>query len=574
MNDVSPFSRAMERLRGRFERLYGAARAGLCVERARMLVGRYGVGPSAMPERTWSTADALLIAYGDSVRAPDESPLATLRRFMDERLPNVFNTVHVLPFFTYSSDDGFSVIHYRQVRPDLGTWDDLDALAAGGRRVMMDLVLNHASRSSNWFRDYVLGVAPGRDYFVEITPDMDLSRVVRPRTTPLATSVRTRAGERQVWTTFSADQMDLNFANPDVLFEFLDLIFFYYIHGARLFRLDAVAYLWKTPGTPCIHLAQTHEIVALIRDFIIMAMPDAALVAETNVPHAENISYFGGGNEARMVYQFTLPPLLMHALLTGDVRSLRSWLIGLEDPPPECTFLNFTASHDGIGVRPLEGILPEAEIERLAQHVVARVGHVSMRRTADGQERPYELNCTYFDALGFPGEPTTRHTARFLCSQTLMCALKGIPAVYFNSLLAAPNDTSLARETGRPRSLNRTLWTMESIAARLADPDSAAPRVFSSMIRMIQARASCEAFDPHGTQRVREADADSMTLTLERVSPDGRARVLAVHNLSDRPSRTEGFRECHSTDLLTGDPIPPGSLVLAPYQSRWLLAQP
>ncbi|MBP7274745.1 MAG: alpha-amylase [Kiritimatiellae bacterium] len=569
MSDLSPFPRLLQPVHGRFERLYGAERAADCVDRLRMMIGRYGVGPSGDPERPWQTGDAALIAYADAVRAEGETPLATLRRFLDERMPGLFNIAHVLPFFPYSSDDGFSVIHYRHVRPDLGSWSDLEALAAGGRRLMVDLVLNHTSRESNWFRDYILGIAPGRDFFIEIAPDMDLSRVVRPRTSALATSVHTRSGSRKVWTTFSADQIDLNFANPDVLFEFLDLLFLYYSHGARLFRLDAIAYLWKTSGTGCIHLPQTHEIVALLRDVLELAMPDAALVTETNVPHEENVSYFGHGRESRMVYQFTLPPLLLHTLLSGDARPLADWVTHLQDPPPGCTFLNFTASHDGIGVRPLEGILPDPAVEALADHVRARGGDVSMRRAAGGLDRPYELNTTYFDALGKREDSVVLHLARFLCSQTIACALKGIPAIYFNSLVAAPNDHALARQTGRARSLNRTLWMEGDLSARLSDPASPASVALQGFRRILPARTSCEAFHPHGRQEVLRTPPE--VFGLERVSPDGRVRVRALHNITAGTVRVpEGAGAGPQVDLISGTSYPGGDLALAPYQAVWL----
>ncbi len=352
-------------LRHRFDRLY--KKIGLhCFERMQMIVGRYGVGVDIKPPvEPWSEKDAVLITYGDMVRAADERPLATLHSFLNRHLKKAFNTVHVLPFFPYSSDDGFSVIDFREVNHDLGTWDDIEALSRDFR-IMADLVLNHVSRQSRWFRYYVAGVSPARFYFIEADPAADYSSVVRPRATPLLSSTQTRDGERHVWTTFSDDQVDLNFKNPDVLFEFIDILFFYISKGVRVFRLDAIAYLWKDLGTPCIHLPQTHQIVKLFRDIIELLAPDVLLITETNVPQDENISYFGNGDEAHIVYQFPLPPLLLHALQTGQGRYLTEWAAALPALPRGRTFLNFTASHDGIGVRPLEGILSDAEIAKLA----------------------------------------------------------------------------------------------------------------------------------------------------------------------------------------------------------------
>ncbi|MFH0910728.1 MAG: alpha-amylase family glycosyl hydrolase, partial [Planctomycetota bacterium] len=353
----------VQRFRKRFEALYGA-RADACLGRLAMFVGRYGVGSGLFlgrqAARPLTEQDAVLITYGDTIRRADEKPLRTLRRFLEERLTGVVNTVHILPFFPYSSDDGFAVTDYRTVRPELGRWQDIRAIGARFR-LMFDLVLNHASVRGPWFQDYLNGILPGRRYFLERDAGEDLSQVVRPRSSPLLTEVLTPLGPRRIWTTFGADQADLNFANPDVFFEMLDILFLYLSMGAGMIRLDAIAYLWKEPGTPCIHLPQTHEIVKLLRDILSYVSPQAILVTETNVPHAENVSYFGAGDEAHMVYRFGLPPLVLHALRSGSARPLTRWAEGLSAPPEGCAFLNFTASHDGIGLRPIEGILTARE---------------------------------------------------------------------------------------------------------------------------------------------------------------------------------------------------------------------
>jgi hypothetical protein len=374
---------AVTRLRGRFVRLYGEAIADRCLDRLGMLIGRYGVGAQTggAPTR-WDQRTAVLITYGDSLREPDRPPLETLKTFADGRLRDAFSAVHVLPFFPSSSDDGFSVVDYREVRPDLGHWEDVKALGAHFD-LMFDLVLNHVSRQSEWFRVWAEGDAPYRDFFLETDPLLDLSQVVRPRSLPLLTPVRRNGQEVHLWTTFSADQIDLNFGQPDVLFEFLDILFGYIAAGARIIRLDAIAFLWKRPGTSCLHLAETHEVVKLMRDIVDVAAPSVWLLTETNVPHQENISYFGAGDEAHLVYQFSLPPLLLHALQTGSGRYLTKWAAALGAPPAGCTYLNFTASHDGIGVRPLQGLLPEEELERVLERVRARGGQVSTRRAGD-----------------------------------------------------------------------------------------------------------------------------------------------------------------------------------------------
>jgi len=571
----------MDRVRTRLGRLYGSEVTPRLMERLALLAGRYDkMWQSDGRTALWDQRDAVLITYGDMVRSPGERPLVTLRRFLDERLQGAIPAVHILPFFPYSSDDGFSVIDYRAVNPDLGRWEDVQALGQG-HRLMFDLVLNHVSRGSSWFRDYVNGIAPARHYFISVDPATDLSAVVRPRTTPLLTPAQTRRGVHHLWTTFSADQKDLRFTNPDVLFEFLDILLLYVSNGARIIRLDAIAYLWKAIGTPCIHLPETHEVVKLLRDVLGMLAPGVILITETNVPHAENISYFGDGDEAHMVYQFSLPPLLLHALQTGNAVYLRRWAGSLPPPPAGCTFLNFTASHDGIGVRPLEGLVPGKQLRALIEGVKERGGYVSVRTRPDGSESPYELNITYFDALSDPGQtPSTQHIARFLCSQAVMLALRGVPAVYFHSLTATPNDTVGVEVTGRARSINRKRWDAQELARLLDDASTPAARVFQAYLRLLTLRAAHPAFHPDGPQRVLPLDRG--LFGVERVAPDGSETILAISNLGAQGRKvTLDQRLTRSAnvqvweELITGKPgTGPGKRTwgIAPYETVWLRA--
>ena len=372
------------RLRGRLAELYGD-QADACLARLLTLVSHH---PSPGPRHTadWDQRDVLLVCYGDQVQAPGRPHLQTLLDFLTAYdLPRSLRQVHLLPFFPSSSDDGFAVIDYRAVEPELGTWNDISEL---GRHfeLMFDLVINHVSVSSLWFQNYVKGEPPYDRFFLEVDPGADLSRVVRPRSSPLLTSVPTDRGVRHVWMTFSADQVDLDYHNPDVLLEMIGVLLLYLQRGARLIRLDAIAYLWKELGTSCIHLRPTHVVVKLLRDLVDAVAPGTLLITETNVPHAENVSYFGDGDEAHLVYQFSLPPLLLEAFVSEDATVLCDWLERLEPARPGTTYLNFTASHDGIGVRPLEGLLPGERIARLVDAVRQRGGLVSTRRLANGEE--------------------------------------------------------------------------------------------------------------------------------------------------------------------------------------------
>ena len=380
----------LEKMRIRFNRLYGPQEEGHLMERLVGLIGRYGIGLERhCCSELWSEQSAVLITYGDSIRNDGEAPLSVLKRFADRYLAGAINTIHILPFFPYSSDDGFSVIDYRAVDSALGDWKDVQQIRSEFN-LMFDLVLNHCSRKGRWFADYVADIAPYRNFFIEADPEVDHSNVTRPRALPLLTPVHTRHGDTHLWTTFSDDQMDLNFANPDVLFEFFDILLHYVAHGAGIIRLDAIAYLWKQIGTRCIHLEQTHEVVKLFRDLLDMVAPDVILLTETNVPHEENISYFGAGDEAHMVYQFSLPPLLLYGLINGNASYLTNWAASLDELPDHCTYFNFTASHDGIGVRPLQGIIPDDELQKLAGHVRSLGGMFQPKPTA--MERKVHMN--------------------------------------------------------------------------------------------------------------------------------------------------------------------------------------
>ncbi|MBI1372740.1 MAG: DUF3459 domain-containing protein [Phycisphaera sp.] len=571
--------RIFDQLTARIKRLYPNA-ASDTLRRVRLLLGRYDTAlpPIADDDAPrWTAADNVLITYGDTVRVTQAGaktpPLETLGQFCRERLAGVVDTIHILPFCPWSSDDGFSVIDYTKVDANLGDWDDIRALQHDFR-LMFDLVLNHCSSRSGWFRDYLTGIAPPRYFFHEVEPGTDLSAVTRPRQSPLLTKVRTRAGDRWVWTTFSADQVDLNFANPDVLMEFLEILLTYVVNGARIIRLDAIAYLWKTIGTPCIHLPETHEVVKLMRDVLELMAPHVVLLTETNVPHEQNVSYFGDGDEAHMVYNFSLPPLTLHALQTGTAKHLTKWAASLSDPPPGCTYLNFTASHDGVGVRPLEGLLPKKQITELADTVKQLGGHVSEKSNSDGSTSPYELNIAYFDAMARPGEDDAdMKVRRFLCSQLIALGLRGVPAMYFHSLVATPNDHLNVKMRGYPRAINRHKWEHDKLAALLDDPDTVHARVFDEYGRVIRLRAAQPAFDPDAAQKVHRLGDELLVFT--RKADD--QSICCVHNLTNQPVDADvskcgvPFAKPPARDLLTDETLPtPGLAPLAPYQVRWL----
>jgi len=534
----------------------------------------HGVDKYLLPESgRWSEKDSILITYGNSIQTPGEIPLRTLSNFLANNIGGIIPNVHILPFFPYSSDDGFSVIDYRQVNPDWGDWDDV-ALIAKNFDLMIDLVVNHCSRENLWFFDYIANNEPYSDYFIEVDPETDVSAVTRPRNTPLLTPVHTHRGVRHVWATFSEDQIDMNFANPVVLLEFLQILLLYVERGARLIRLDAIAYLWKRIGTNCIHLPETHEVVKLMRDVLEFCAPRTILLTETNVPVAENLSYFGDGDEAHMVYQFGLPPLVLHALNRGNSSFLTDWADKIPPLPQGCTYLNFTASHDGIGVRPVEGLLPEREVLDLIDCMHRFGGFVSMKANSDGSQSPYEINITLFDAcMGTRRGADHYQVQRFLCSQAIMLAIQGIPAVYIHSLLATPNDLEHVERTGRTRSINRKIWDESELQCLLNNPVTPQAEAFNELRRMIKIRSGQKAFHPDARQDIVNINTD---LFINRRT-HAEQTLFAISNVTERmlklPLASLGFLPDGLKDILAADDvIVKEELVLAPYQSVWLTA--
>lgn len=528
------------------------------------------------PQR-WSEKDVLMICYGDSIVEKKTRPLQTLHRFLCEYLPDTFSSVHILPFFPYSSDDGFSVIDYRLVNPKLGDWEDINRIA-NDFKLMVDLVINHVSRESLWFYDYVADNHPARDFFIELPADTDTSMVTRPRNTPLLAAVNTPRGIRHVWATFSEDQIDLDFSNPDVLLEFIDILLYYIANGARLIRLDAIAFLWKKPGTNCIHLDETHEVVKLMRDILEHIAPDCILLTETNVPHAENLSYFGDGDEAHMVYQFSLPPLVLHALNRGTAKYLTAWASELPPIHQHCTYLNFTASHDGIGLRALEGILPEHEKESLLESMHRFGGFVSMKANPDGQDTPYEINISLFDALQGTRRGTDQwQVDRFICSQAIMLGMQGIPALYIHSILATPNDLHGVELSGRTRSINRKKWDYDELQSLLESHNTPNHEVFHELKRIIEIRKTEACFHPNSAQEV--LDVSPGLFTILRKDENSGRQLLAIYNvtsvaqvisLKDRPDLSDHI-DWH--DIVSDKKLPGilPSVNLQPYQFIWLI---
>jgi glycosidase len=554
-------------------------------ERLRLLLEQFSkqvVSNKEESDESLSHRDIILITYPDQVTESDKMPLGSLADFCEDHLAGLISAIHILPFYPSSSDDGFSVVDYRQVDPRLGTWRDI-SLIGQKFRLMFDAVINHTSVQSAWFKGFLQDDPKYRDFFICIDGDPDLSKVVRPRALPLLTPFNTPSGTRQVWTTFSDDQADLNYHDPDVLLEIIDTILSYVAHGAKFIRLDAIAYLWKEIGTPCIHLPQTHLVIQIIHAVLDQVAPYVLLITETNVPHEENVSYFGdGSNEAQLVYNFALPPLVLHTLLTENAHPLSSWVSDLVLPSNKVTFFNFLASHDGIGINPVRGILSEMEIDTLLSHTIACGGLVSYKQNADGSNTPYELNINYFDALKDPerGEADDKQVDRFIASQALMLSLTGIPGIYFHSLFGSRGWLEGVEQTGRNRTINRQKFLRADLERELNNPASLRSQIFNRYARLLRARGASSAFHPGILQQV--LFCDKSIFAISRTSYPENSRVLCLQNISSQMQSAvldleEIFGPAHKKgpvrDLITGERYRleiKSPLQLNPYQTLWL----
>lgn len=515
----------------------------------------------------WDEKDVVLITYADQFSAKGEKALPVLTRFYNEWLARTFSHVHLLPFYPWSSDDGFSVIDYHSVAPETGSWQDIAELKQSAS-LMFDFVCNHMSAKSEWFANY-LAQKPGfDDFFISVDPETDLSAVTRPRALPLLTPFKLHDGSvRHLWTTFSDDQIDLNFASPQVLIAMVDVLLHYLAEGARYIRLDAVGFMWKIPGTSCIHLEQTHCLIQLFRAITDAVAPGTVIITETNVPHKDNISYFGDGeNEAQMVYQFSLPPLVLHAVHRQDVKALSQWAGSLALPSTKTTWFNFLASHDGIGLNPLRGILPESEILSLVEKLQQEGALVNWKNNPDGTRSPYEINVTYLDALSSQDSPDDERIARFILAHAVLLSFPGVPAVYIQSILGSRNDYEGVERLGYNRAINRKKYTAGQVDLELNNKQSIRHKIYSRLSELIAIRRGERAFHPDA-QAMFES-LDEQILKIVRVAENGE-RITALFNFSHNVHTV--YEEALSgVELLSGQAIDGTELTLNPWQVMWI----
>ena len=558
----------MAAIRERLIKVYGEETAGKYTEIIETMINNAQKKQKEQKKVKWDEKDVVLITYGDQIYKTGEKTLKTFDDFSEKYFKNVFELVHFLPFFPYSSDDGFSVIDYKKIHENMGDWADIEKIRKNFR-LMFDFVCNHISAKSEWFQEYLKCNPEYDNFFIAIDKNTDLSLVTRPRTLPLLSEFDTACGKKYIWTTFSDDQIDLNFENPEVLIKMLDVLLFYLEKGADWIRLDAVGFMWKEAGTTCIHHEKTHEIIKLFRDAAEQTAPGTVIITETNVPHKDNISYFGNGrDEAQMVYQFPLPPLVIYTFMHGDSSAISRWASNLEVPDDEVTYFNFLASHDGIGINPVRGIIEEEEILEMVRNLEKEGALVSYKKNTDGTLSPYEINSSYINAVSRKNDTDEMKTGKFLNAQAILLAFKGVPAIYVHSILGSENYYEGVKITGMNRTINREKLEYGKITSELENKNGIRSRIYNRLKELIKARKAEKAFNPDAEQIIQNFSSEVFSFI--RISVDKEEKILIINNISDKEVTLKIPYEINRTVITENSLTDENHVRLAPYGFIWL----
>ena len=346
--------------------------------------------------------------------------------------------------------------------------------------------------------------------------------------------------------------------------------------GVKIFRFDAVAFLWKKLNSASINLPETHEVIRLLRSLLEHAEKDAVIITETNIPNTQNLTYFGNANEAHAIYNFSLPPLLINSLVTGNCLYLKRWLMSMPPSQNGTTYFNFIASHDGIGLRPAEGLLSDYELTTLVETMQEFGGKVSWRTTETGDPKPYEINIALYDALqGTTKGKDNLGLQRFICAHAIMFGLEGIPGVYIHSLLGTKNDYEKVENTQQNRSINRHRWDYEILKDNLEDETNHHSIVLASLKELLDIRIKQPAFHPNATQFTLHLGLQMFGFW--RQSLDRKQSIFCISNISGHEMElviqdlnlimTDDWFELISGEALNTQEE---SMMLAPYQTVWL----
>ena len=522
----------------------------------------------------WTEKDLFLITYADSIINKNVKNFICLNDFLNKYCKE-FSYIHVLPFFPYSSDDGFAVMDFKKVNSEHGTWEDFKKISYSFK-TMVDLVINHCSSKNKIFIDFLNGSSNMSDFFIVSDKKFkQLEKIVRPRSSDISKKINLNGKTKYVWCTFSHDQVDFNFKNPHVLIYFLEIMKLYLDKNVKALRLDAVAFIWKQLGTKCINLPQTHDIIRLLRLIIDNYYPDVLIITETNIPSHENLSYFGNNNEAHCIYNFSLAPLLIHAIISGNGKYLKRWSRSMPPAQEKNSYLNFLSSHDGIGLRPLEGILPEKELTNYLNFFKKQGALFGLRKNKK-KESVYEVNITLLDAFkeSYFGSDSYR-IKRFVLAHTILFSMEGIPAVYIQNMIGSKNDYAKVKKTGINRSINRRNWEFNLLEQKLKNKNSTNSKIFNLLKEIISLRKKQPAFHPNATQFTLQLDDDFFGIW--RQSIDRSQSIFCVSNLTNSQKRISLLNiNLISTnewfDIISRKQIKnqSGIITFKPYQTYWL----
>ena len=525
---------------------------------------------------SWDQSHCVLITYADTVRKDNERSLITLERVLNRYFLTLSKVLHILPFLKSTSDGGFAVSSHDYLEDRFGNWADLKNLS-NDHILMADLVLNHVSSSHLWVQQFIKSQEPGLSNIFSPSQQKDWSNVIRPRSSSLFSQINTSDGPRYVWTTFGPDQVDLNWQNPRMVLEFLKLLIKYLGNGVRWLRLDAVGFIWKEEGTTCLHLPKAHLIVKALKIQLSNLLNDGVLITETNVPQKENLSYLIPKDEAHMAYNFPLPPLLLEAVITSRADLLNNWITNWPDLPVNTTMFNFTASHDGVGLRALEGLMSDQRLNDLLISCEKRGGLISHRRLSNGDDKPYELNISWWSAMEDSSRDSKRFQyERFILTQLVVIALKGVPAFYLPALLASDNDIKSFSMSGQRRDLNRERFKYEELSLTLQNDDSNASRNIKFLSKAMEIRSILDSFHPSSQMECLTKDRSDL-VAIKRGK--NRKIILAIHNFTENKlnykiNDLEFLNSISSNvelkDYLSGKRYSNLSIVLDPFQVLWI----
>ncbi len=523
-------------------------------------------------KKSISEKTTLVICYGDSVYSEKKKSIRVFQSFFQKKLKNYFNTIHFLPFYPSSSDSGFAVKDHYKVDNKLGNWLDIKSISKS-TNVMADMVINHSSARGLWFKNFLKKKEPGKDYFLTVDNKFDTSKVIRPRDHTLLKKIKIFNQSDYLWRTFSPDQIDLNFRNPSVLIQFIKIMIHLINNGVTIFRLDAIAYLWKENGTKCINLKQTHEIIKLLRNIINLLNIQTTIITETNLPENENLSYFGKNDEANWIYNFSLPPLLIHAFLFENSSYLNKWSKNLPNTKNDNCYLNFIASHDGIGIRPTEGLLNKKTLNNFLNRLKKNGSKFSYRKVQNKAKKVYEANITVFDALKKSDYDIKGkfYLERYISCHAIMISFEGIPAIYFNSIFGTSNDEAKYIITGNNRDVNRYRWNFKNITNKLKNNKSKQNIFYQNICNLLNIRRKQKAFHPNALRI--NLNFGKKVYAFKRVSIDKKQTILCITNLSSKIQKTEISQKYLKMKNLINSKIQIEDrkfLVLRPFETIWL----